>query len=337
MKLNDTIIATLKDFAKYFTFVEFWSKRKVFLRDLNPSVVLYWNDTQKILFNLISEWVYSIDSSGKSLNCNFDSHFISYGTQKIELKTDSSNVSSLTKFSVNEDIKIGIVALQEFLALCSEDYKKLFIEQSDVSAAFKEIDFSSDIIHIPAGRTIELPAVAPEEVNCIHIVLKKIEIEENGSNPAAVYIGTNKVGSYRPGSFFYVTSIDDKFIEALPSEIENNGCKAWLVSEAGNFEADLFVKDARGDEHIVDNVKSFTVTDDGCTYVGPDGKLVSFVPYIDLDDLQSFNKILLIKSCHGSYYTLSNDGELRESAKPILRNVIGVNTLSGKIIPIRKC
>lgn len=337
MKLNDTLIATLPDFAENFTFVEFWSKRKVFLRDMNPTMVFFWNDTQKILFEIISEWVDSIDTPGKSLRCNFDGQFISYGTQKIKLKTDSSNVSSLTKIPVEKGILTGLVALQEFLALCSEDYKKLFIDQSNISAAFKKIDYSSDIIKIPAGREIVLPIVVPGEVSHIQISLKKIEIEGNGSNLATIFIGTNKVGSFRPGSFFYVTSIDNKFIEALPSEIENNGCKAWLVSKVGKLEADLHVQDARDNEYVVENIKSFTVTNDGCTYVRPDGKLDSFVPYIDLSDLQSFKKILFVKSYHGTYYTLSNDGELRESAKPILKNVIGVNTLSDKIIPIRKC
>lgn len=44
MKLNNTLIVTLPDFARHFNFAEFWEKRIQFVRDMHPQKVYYWNE-----------------------------------------------------------------------------------------------------------------------------------------------------------------------------------------------------------------------------------------------------------------------------------------------------
>ena len=47
MKLRNTLIVTLPDFAKHFNFPEFWENRKQFVRDMHPDKVYYWNEALK--------------------------------------------------------------------------------------------------------------------------------------------------------------------------------------------------------------------------------------------------------------------------------------------------
>lgn len=57
MKLNNTLIVTLPDFAKHFTFSEFWTNRRQFIRDMHPNKVYYWNDCLKDAYFTIVQWI----------------------------------------------------------------------------------------------------------------------------------------------------------------------------------------------------------------------------------------------------------------------------------------
>lgn len=57
MKLNNTLIVTLPDFARHFSFIEFWENRRQFVRDMNPQRVYYWSKELSDAYFLVSKWI----------------------------------------------------------------------------------------------------------------------------------------------------------------------------------------------------------------------------------------------------------------------------------------
>lgn len=57
MKLNNTLIVTLPDFARHFNFAEFWEKRLQFVRDMHPQKVYYWNEELIKAYNIVAAWI----------------------------------------------------------------------------------------------------------------------------------------------------------------------------------------------------------------------------------------------------------------------------------------
>ncbi len=57
MKLNNHLIVTLPDFARHFSFLDFWENRSQFVRDMHPDKVYYWNDELKAAYFVIAQWI----------------------------------------------------------------------------------------------------------------------------------------------------------------------------------------------------------------------------------------------------------------------------------------
>lgn len=57
MKLQNSLIVTLPDFAKHFEYAEFWENRAQFVRDMHPSKVYYWNEELKSAYATVAEWI----------------------------------------------------------------------------------------------------------------------------------------------------------------------------------------------------------------------------------------------------------------------------------------
>lgn len=57
MKLNNTLIVTLPDFARHFTFTEFWANRRQFVRDMHPSRVYYWSSELADAYAVVATWI----------------------------------------------------------------------------------------------------------------------------------------------------------------------------------------------------------------------------------------------------------------------------------------
>lgn len=57
MKLNNTLIVTLPDFARHFTFAEFWANRRQFVRDMHPSRVYYWSSELAEAYAVVAAWI----------------------------------------------------------------------------------------------------------------------------------------------------------------------------------------------------------------------------------------------------------------------------------------
>lgn len=57
MKLQNSLIVTLPDFAKHFDYVEFWENREQFVRDMHPDKVYYWDEELKKAYATVADWI----------------------------------------------------------------------------------------------------------------------------------------------------------------------------------------------------------------------------------------------------------------------------------------
>lgn len=57
MKLNNSLIVTLPDFAKHFGYLEFWENRRQFVRDMHPSKVYYWDKELEDAYFSVANWI----------------------------------------------------------------------------------------------------------------------------------------------------------------------------------------------------------------------------------------------------------------------------------------
>lgn len=67
MKLNNNLIVTLSDFARYFDYSSFWENRKQFVRDMHPNKVYYWNKELEKAYNDIVTWINEDDSATETV------------------------------------------------------------------------------------------------------------------------------------------------------------------------------------------------------------------------------------------------------------------------------
>ena len=58
MKLQNSLIVTLPDFAKHFDYVEFWENREQFVRDIHPDKVYYWDEELKKAYATLADWIW---------------------------------------------------------------------------------------------------------------------------------------------------------------------------------------------------------------------------------------------------------------------------------------
>lgn len=67
MKLGKYLIVTVSDFARHFTFQDFWENRKQFVRDMHPDKVYYWNEELKQAYFDVADWINQGESAKHSI------------------------------------------------------------------------------------------------------------------------------------------------------------------------------------------------------------------------------------------------------------------------------
>lgn len=181
------------------------------------------------------------------------------------------------------------------------------------------IDFSSPIISVRAGRSLSLPEYVPGTSQSVNLRLHKIEVYGQSFKPSVISIGGDSV-ILRAGEFVYVTALDDKFIEFLPTHLHNDKFDMYLGSDPGAFSSTLYVRNLNSDNQFVyRDVFSFALTDDGYVFVDKDNKLVIESVHI-YDYMPLFNEdsnIFYVKSDRNNCIVLHRDGtliSLREKA-----------------------
>jgi len=57
MKLQGNIIVTFPDFIKHFECGEFWQNKDVFVRDMHPDRIYYWDSKDILIYEKIAQWL----------------------------------------------------------------------------------------------------------------------------------------------------------------------------------------------------------------------------------------------------------------------------------------
>lgn len=119
MKLQDSLIVTLPDFAKHFDYAEFWENRAQFVRDMHPSKVYYWDEELKGAYEAVADWI------RQSAGDNASSVSDAVGIRALELligrKIDESEVNRAVG---KVDLTAPIIRVQAGSTLALPGYEK---------------------------------------------------------------------------------------------------------------------------------------------------------------------------------------------------------------------
>lgn len=268
MKLGKYLIVTVSDFARHFTFQDFWENRKQFVRDMHPDKVYYWSEELKQAYFDVADWINGGDNMSEAMK--------------------HKAINSLEKLSGRE------------------------IDMHQLDYSDKNFEYSSPIIHIKAGQTIDLPEYKSGVSQEVNLSYHKIEVYGKSLRPAIIRIGKNSI-SLSAGEFIYVTAQNDLFIEFMPLHLQNDKYDMYLGADVGIFLPILYVRDLETDNlFIYKNVVSFALTMDGYVYVDENKKLVveSIQVYNYRASFDEGKDIFYVKSNMKDCIILHNDGML---------------------------
>ena len=147
----------------------------------------------------------------------------------------------------------------------------------EASAPECNYDFNNPVILINRNSDISLPKSDDNDTEeTFTIKLHKLVASRDSDRASVVTIGGDTVAELAPGEIAYATEINGKFIELLPSCLENEFSSAILIDCPGSFTSMLIITDKRsGIKQTVDNVVSFALVDRGYIYITEIGDLVS--------------------------------------------------------------
>jgi hypothetical protein len=277
MKLQNILISSLADFIRYFSFVEFWDKRKMFQNHLSPNKIFYWQQRQKNLYEIVKAWLDMEDGISKSFPFEMGATEIKKtdivdGNVEIISTKDSiaklKNINGISKYPYRE---IGILALYELI--------ERQIEPEEINDTFSEIDYTSTVLKFPSGCNRVLPGIEIP-VDEINITLKKILITDSKPRRTTLHVG-NKSYTFDEEDFedgkccAWGTFIGDKCIEILPHKLLNTRFTIQLINNSQDQNlTDICVDDTVFNEHyIISNVKTFAITRNGYYYIDSFGKI----------------------------------------------------------------
>ena len=318
MKLKGILISSLLDFKRYFSFVEFWDKHKMFKYALSPNRIYYWGQHEKNLYEIVERW---LDMEDEIPNNSFP--FEMEGDEIVKLNDADGNIK--IKFNNKESIKafqdmngskyphrtIGILALYELI--------RKRIEPEEVSEAFKEIDYSLDVLQFPSGCNRTLPAVkAP--ITEINITLKKILITGSQSNQTTLRVGDDISGKedYESEECAWATFIGNECIEILPNKGGDFNTNFTITlmnnSENQNITYIRIYNDFHETYEYVSNVKSFAVSQDSFYYIDSNGKIAGSYNLKSADYLiERGEKPVYVKCSDSAVLVLFANGKLRST------------------------
>lgn len=314
MKLQSVIISSLCDFSRYFTFVEFWEKRRIFIRDMNPEKIFYLNDRQKELFTIICAWLEKEDG----VNNTADLQYFLDGSKKriwwkekkkeavMAAEENEAMISECELFLSVEDrlleelvklMKQNQLRLIGSLALCELIGKPL--RMNELKLTFQEIDYSADTLFLPAGTKKDLPSDSDKMQGMI--CLKKIVARGTKGESLLLRLNGKEVARLEVGECVYGTFINGQCVEILDNKMENSIYYLELRYLPTTDSTNLLVYNklaTNGVPTVIEGVKSFAVTKKGYIYLLMDNEIVNVSDIPDTYNLDSFdNSIpLYIKS-----------------------------------------
>ena len=294
MKLQGIIISSLCDFSRYFTFVEFWEKRRMFIRDMNPEKIFYLNDRQKHLFSIICAWLEKEDGVNNVGNLQYflDSSKKRISVEEIEAMGCECEIFLSVENSLLEELmtlmKQNQLRLIGSLALCELIGKPL--RMNELKLAFQEIDYSADTLFLPVGTKKDLPS-DPDKMQGM-ICLKKIVARGTKGESLLLRLNEKEVARLEAGECVYGTFINGQCVEILDSKMENSIYYLELRYVPSTDCTNLLVynKLTMNDvPTVIEGVKSFAVTKKGYIYLLMDNEIVNVSDIPDTYNLDSFD------------------------------------------------
>lgn len=148
MILNNHLIATLPDFARHFSFSEFWLNRKQFVRDLSPDKVYYWDEQLKEAYTKIKVWIEQDDA---------DKHLRDEGVEALRIllggKLDMESVHIMEGTTIN--MTQDIIYVQAGQTLNLPPCQKVYTEKAKLRLHKIEVyGMSSLPTTITIGKTV---------------------------------------------------------------------------------------------------------------------------------------------------------------------------------------
>lgn len=231
---------------------------------------------------------------------------------------------------VSDSVKsTGIKALEKLTG--REIDKNQFLEFET------SLDFVSPVICVQAGQSVDLPEYKSGTKRTINLRWSKIEVHGKSVLPSVIRIGKRSV-TLHTGEFVYATALDNQFIEFMPIHLQNTKCDMSLVSQDGESESDMIVRDLlSGWERTYKGVKTFAVVEDGYIYVDAKGQLM-IMGNMDILNYKSFlrhsSDIHYVKACGKEVIVLYRDGTLKSTMSSVdIHNVISAEISQGKTEP----
>ena len=324
MKLNDTLITSPDDFARHFSFVEFWIKHDLFLRDLNPERIFYATDRQRQLYKVVEAWLkteesetpeppaYVFDETARAIiRTTVSEPDEAPCTLPVQINGDAvPAMKSVT--GTNAARTAGILALYELAE------KPLDI--TDLKTAFAEVDLDSDEIILQAGITKNFPS----DLSKIRgkLTLKKIRICGTSPLETRILFNGKEAGTLKSGECAYVTAANGQFIELLDHRLENERyCLNLRCAENGKTYLEIYDKKQERVERQEDITSFALAGNEDYVYLykkkirstRADSDKLYYL--LDLGD-----EPLYIKSAGRHFIVLLNDGTVKSTDKTCERH-----------------
>lgn len=156
MKLQNSLIVTLPDFARHFEYAEFWENRMQFVRDMHPSKVYYWDDKLKTAYATVVDWIRQSNHEDTS------SPVCVSGIQALELligrKIDEKEVIRVVG---KVDLTAPIICVQAGTTLALPGYTKDTVCE-EINLCYHKIEVCG---HSDKPAVIKIGEVASQELH----------------------------------------------------------------------------------------------------------------------------------------------------------------------------
>lgn len=130
-------------------------------------------------------------------------------------------------------------------------------------------DFTAPILRVPSGQTLTLPECTADAPGSLELRFHKIEVYGKSPKGASdIRIGDSRSLTLAEGEFAYVTACHERFIEFMPTHLQDERFDLRLYADAGDFKPTLYAKDLSSQNlYRHEGAISFALTADGYVYI----------------------------------------------------------------------
>lgn len=244
MRIDNKLITSVDCLKKYFNFQEIFSNIDIFVRDLSPNNIPYFDESSKLLYYIISAPQF-VQVADNRLVYFYDDYvyILKYNEESILEHT------SLSEYTFED--KIRIVALYELIGK-QVDYTQVKTQVLDSS-------LDEDLV-LTRGQTL----MTIESKKTDNLFYRLIRTQDDANSETEYCVGDMKL---KAGSIAYGLFSRFGLYKMIKPFYSNNSYKLRLIDNGGS--AVLCVTDiANKQEQLIAEVKSFcTLGDDNYLYI----------------------------------------------------------------------